>query len=77
MVPTLSLEKVVISADLSRNVKRTYERTVNCIETNKGQSAWFETRLGVRQGSILSLILLNVMMNDICNKVREKLKVTD
>jgi hypothetical protein len=47
------------------------------MKTNKGQSARFETRSGVRQGSTLSQILFNIIINDICNKTREKIKVTD
>jgi hypothetical protein len=55
-------------------VKNTYKIIINCIETSKRQSACFETRSGVRQGSILSF---NIILNNICNKIREKLKVTD
>jgi retron-type reverse transcriptase len=42
-----------------------------------GWSSWVETRLGVRQGSISSPILFNVTMNEICNKIREKINGID
>jgi hypothetical protein len=58
-------------------VKNTCEKTANCVKTNKGKSSWFETRSGVRQGSVLSPILFNVMMNKICTKVSEEMKETD
>jgi hypothetical protein len=69
--------KIGISAGLFRKAKNTYERTINCIQTNKGCSAWFETRSSVREGSVLSLIFFNIILNDFCNKTREKLKITD
>jgi hypothetical protein len=39
-----SVAKIEIAADLFRKVKNTYDRTINCIKTNKAQSAWIETR---------------------------------
>jgi hypothetical protein len=69
-----SLEKIGIAAYFLRKVKNTYKRTINCVKTNKGQSAWFETKSGVRQGSILSPILFNIIVNDVCNKIKEKRK---
>jgi hypothetical protein len=30
----------------------------------------------VRQGSVLSLILFNIIINNVCNKIKEKMKVT-
>jgi hypothetical protein len=59
-----------------RKVKNTYEKTRNCVKTNKGWSSRFETRSEVRQGSILSPVLFNVIMNKICNKIKEKIKET-
>jgi hypothetical protein len=49
---------------------------INFVKTNKGQSPWLETRLGMRQGSVLSPTLFNVI-NEICKKIREKMKETD
>jgi hypothetical protein len=46
-------------------------------KTSEGQSSWIETRLGVRQGSVLSPTLFDVIMNKICNKIRKKNKETD
>lgn len=37
----------------------------------KKRSEWFVTNKGLRQGSVLSLILFNVVMNDIIKKVKE------
>jgi hypothetical protein len=36
------------------------------------KTGWFETKGGVRKGSILSPILFNVVMNEICLKMKEK-----
>jgi hypothetical protein len=57
-------------------MRNTYERTANCIKTNKWWSGWFETRLGVMQRSVLSPLLFNMIISNICNKIRE-MKVTD
>jgi hypothetical protein len=53
--------------DLLREVKNTYKRNINYIKTDK-QSVWF----GTRQGSILSLMLFDIIMNCLCNKIKEK-----
>jgi hypothetical protein len=60
-----------------RKGKNTYVRTINCSKTNKGQSAWFQTRSGLRKGSVLSLILFNIIMKVVCNKIKEKVEVSD
>jgi hypothetical protein len=39
-----SLEKIGIAADMLRKVKNTCKMTPDCNKTNKGQSAWFDTR---------------------------------
>jgi hypothetical protein len=72
-----SLEKTGIAADLLRKVIYILKRTVNCVKTNKRQSTCSETRSGVRQGSVLSPVLFNIAINDVCNKIKEKMKVTD
>jgi hypothetical protein len=43
-----NLEKIKIVPEFLRKVRSTYKRTINCIKTNKGQSAWSEIRSGVR-----------------------------
>jgi hypothetical protein len=67
------LEKFRKNRNRSRPFEKSekYMRTINCIETDKGQSAWFKTRSGVGQGNVLQ-ILFNVMMNDVCSKIKEK-----
>jgi hypothetical protein len=37
-----------------------------------GITGWFKTKCGVRQGSVLLQILFNVVMNEICLKMKEK-----
>jgi hypothetical protein len=66
------LTKLKISPEIVNRIKQTYEITTNCVKTNMGKTGWFETKGGVRQGSILSLILFNVVMNEICLKMKEK-----
>jgi hypothetical protein len=46
--------------------------TTNCVKPNMGITGWFETKCGVRQGSILSPIVFNAVMNKICLKMKEK-----
>jgi hypothetical protein len=46
-------EELAISTDLLKKVKSVYEKTITCVKTDRGQSSWFETRSGVRQGSVL------------------------
>jgi retron-type reverse transcriptase len=65
------MEKIGTAADFFRKVKNTYNRTVTCVKTNKKQSAWSQTRSGVRQGSVLSPILFNIIINYICKKIKE------
>jgi hypothetical protein len=36
-----SFEKIGIAVKRLSEVRNIYERTVNCVKTNKGQSAWF------------------------------------
>jgi hypothetical protein len=55
-------------------VKNTKVRTVNCVKTNKGRSAWFGTRAGARQGGVVSPILFNIIMNVVCNEINGKIK---
>jgi hypothetical protein len=64
--------KLKTSTEIVNQIKQTYEITTNCIKTNRGITGWFETKCGVRQGSILSPILFNVIMNEICVKIKEK-----
>jgi hypothetical protein len=60
--------KIGIAADLFRKVKNIYKRMITCIKTNKGWSAWFERRLGVRLGNVLSQIFNIIMMS---NKMKD------
>jgi hypothetical protein len=66
------LTKLKISPGIVNRIKQTYEITTNCVKINMGKTGWFETKGGVRQGSILSPILFNVIMNEICLKMKEK-----
>jgi hypothetical protein len=40
-------------------------------------SGWFRVSTGVRQGSVLSLILINAIINETANKVRGENKNSD
>jgi hypothetical protein len=68
------VEKLRIFEDLFRKVRNTYETTVNCVKTNKGQSTWFETRPEVRQESIFLPILFNIIMEKCGIKLKINLK---
>jgi hypothetical protein len=60
-----SSTKIGVSADLLRKVKNTYKNTIHFVKTNKEHSAWYEPRLRLRQGSVLSPILFNIIMNNV------------
>jgi retron-type reverse transcriptase len=57
------LSKLKISPEIVNRIKHTHETTTNCVKTNMGI-----TKCGV----ILSPILFNVVMNEICLKMKEK-----
>jgi hypothetical protein len=66
------LSKLKISPEVVNRIKYTYEITTNCVKTNMGITGWFETKCGIRHGSILSPILFNVVMKQIRLKMKQK-----
>jgi hypothetical protein len=67
---TRSSIEIGVSADLLRKVKNTYKSTINFVKINKERSVSYEPRLGLRQGRVLTPILFNIIMNDVCNKIK-------
>ena len=39
--------------------------------TNRGKTEWFKTKSGVRQGSVLSPTLFNIIMSEICLEIKK------
>jgi hypothetical protein len=58
-------------------VKLTYSDCTNSVKTELARSAWLKTSSGARQGSVLSPILFNSMMDKTANKVKGENKRPD
>ena len=52
-------------------VKRWYKNVTVRVRVNDVESAWFESKVGVRQGDTLSPLLFNIFINGIVDKVKE------
>jgi len=52
-------------------VKRWYKNVNVRVKVNDIKSDWFQSKVGVRQGDTLSLLLFNIFINGIVGKVKE------
>ena len=59
------MRKYNISANLIRTIRQLYDMAISAVQMNGGIGAWFRTRVGVRQGCLLSLILVNIVLKRI------------
>jgi len=53
-------------------IEKIYEDTEVVVRTREGYIEEFKTRKGVRQGCVMSLILFNVYMTDLDNRMRAR-----
>ena len=58
-----SLRKKV-NRKLVEKVQSMYVRNVSCVETREGRTDWFEVKTGLRQGSVLSPMLFNIVLDE-------------
>ena len=59
------MRKYNISANLILTIRQLYDKATSAVQMNGGIGAWFRTRVGVRQGCLLSLILVNIVLKRI------------
>ena len=57
--------KYNISANLVRTTEQLYDKTTSAVQMNGSIGEWFRTTVGVRQGCLLSPILVNIFLERI------------
>ena len=62
--------------DLQRAIESTYQVYISKVNTQMGGGKWFDTKSGVRQGSILSPLLFILYMELVIKEVH-RINVTD
>ena len=65
------MKKYNISANLIRVIKNPYDKATSAVLFNGSIGDGFQTTVGVRQGSLLSPILLNIFLERIMTDVLE------
>ena len=66
------MRKYNISANLVRTIGQLYDKATRAVQMNSGIGAWFRTTVGVRQGCLLSLILVNIVLKRIMSDALEE-----
>ena len=64
-----ALNTYEIPMDLQRTIESTYKVCMNKVNTPMGGGKWFDTKLRVRQGSILSPLLFILYMDLVIKEV--------
>ena len=59
------MRKYNIKPNLVRTIGQLYDKATSAVQMNGGIGAWFRTTVGVRQGCLLSLILVNIVLKRI------------
>ena len=59
-----------VRGKMLRMIKNIYEEVVSCVVIDEYRSDWFENRVGLRQGCVLSPILFNIFIDDIVREVK-------
>ena len=59
------LSEIGVSGKLFKTIKALYPSVTSCIRVNNMHTDWFDVKCGLRQGCILSPILLNLYINDL------------
>ena len=60
-----SMEKYNITANLIRVIKHLYDKATSTILFNDSTGDWFRTKVGARQGCVLSPTLFNIFLGKI------------
>ena len=66
------MRKNNISANLIRTIEQLYDKATSAVQMNGSIGEWFRTTVGVRQGCLLSLILVNIVLKRIMSDVLEE-----
>ena len=70
------MKKYDISTNLIRVIKNLYDKATTAVLFNSSVGDWFRTTVGVRQGCLLSLTLLNILLERIMTDASEDLEGT-
>ena len=54
-----------------RGLRRMYEKVNSCVLVDGERTGWFETKMGVRQGCVLSPVLYSVFVNGFAKALNE------
>ena len=66
------MRKYNISANLVRTIEQLYDKATSAVQMNGSIGEWFRTTVGVRQGCLLSLILVNIVLKRIMSDALEE-----
>ena len=61
-----------VNGQLLRAVQSMYERSEACVRVCREESDWFQVRVGLRQGCVMSPWLFNLFMDGVMKEVRER-----
>ncbi len=68
------LQQKGVSNTLVERIKSMYQRCESCVQTSHGLSEWFKVSIGLRQGSVLSPILFDVVMDEMLRRVDPRME---
>ena len=63
-----------VGGKLMRAVKSFYVNSRACVRIGGGESSWFEVKVGVRQGCVMSPWLFNLFIDSVVKEVRERVQ---
>ena len=63
-----AMKRFNVNAKLIKSIQGLYEKAISAIYSEGKVGEWFATKTGVRQGCLLSPILLNIMLEQIMNE---------
>ena len=66
------MRKYNISANLVRTIEQLYDKATSAVQMNSSIGEWFRTRVGVRQGCLLSPTLFNIFLERIMSDALEE-----
>ena len=66
------MRKYNISANLIRTVMQLYDKATSAVQVNGSIGEWFSTKVGIRQGCLLSTTLFNIFLERIRSDALEE-----
>ena len=61
-----------VNENLVRTIAQLYNKTTSAVQTNSSTGEWLRTKVGLRQGCILSPILFNIYLERILTNALEE-----